>query len=59
MKKLTRLQLDFEYNNIGDKGCEYLSNGLKDLKELTILFLYLPDNIIGAQGSECLSNSRK
>ena len=23
------------YNNIGDKGCEYLSNGLKDLKELT------------------------
>jgi hypothetical protein len=46
LKQLTKLDLDLDYNNIGDEGAKEISTGLKELKQLTYLNLYLRENRI-------------
>ena len=47
---MTYLQLDFGYVSINDKGAEFLSNGIKNLKNINYINISLFGNKIGDKG---------
>ena len=53
------MNLRLTFNNIGENGAKYLSNGIEKLINITDLNIILNFNIIGNKGAKFLSNSIK
>ena len=51
------MNLRLTFNNIGENGAKYLSNGIEKLINITDLIIELYHNVIGNKGAKFLSNS--